>query len=100
MMAAIRRRQSEKDDEILLAKVANLYRLERDATVCFVQVTGNSNNLLYRLEVLEVRGLRLEARGRGRGAAGERLGTKAARSRDSGVLGALRKRNSFAIKNL
>jgi len=54
MMAAIQRRETEKsakDDDILLVKIANLYRLERDAAVCFVQVTGNSNNLLYRLEV-------------------------------------------------
>jgi len=28
-----------------------LYRLELGGGVCFVQVTGNSNNLLYRLEI-------------------------------------------------
>ncbi len=36
-----------------IAKTVFLYRLESQVAVCFVRVTGDSNNLLYRLEMLQ-----------------------------------------------
>ena len=45
------RRDGEDKDRCGEGRI--LYRLERAATVCFVQVTKNSNNLVYRLEMAE-----------------------------------------------